>query len=89
MGIITGILIPETGSIQSFSDKFSYVGATPLIIKGSIRENLLPGNHSLIDDTKILNMIENTIYLMMRNSVLMTLLQINPFRLGRCKRFHL
>ena len=58
MGIITGILIPETGSIQSFSDKFSYVGATPLIIKGSIRENLLYGNHSLIDDTKILNMIE-------------------------------
>ncbi len=58
IGIITGILIPENGTIESFSDKFSYVGATPLIIKGSVRDNLLYGNNLVVDDFTILEMIE-------------------------------
>lgn len=57
LGLIAGILIPETGSIKLSSDKFGYVGVTPLIISGSLRENLTYGNKNKLEDTEIYDMI--------------------------------
>ena len=57
MGLIAGILIPEIGSIKLSSDKFGYVGVTPLIISGSLRENLTYGNKKKLEDTEIYDMI--------------------------------
>lgn len=57
LGLIAGILIPETGSIKLSSDKFGYVGVTPLIISGSLRENLTYGNKNELEDAEIYDMI--------------------------------
>ena len=57
LGLIAGILIPETGSIKLSSDKFGYVGVTPLIISGSLRENLTYGNKNKLEDAEIYDMI--------------------------------
>jgi len=43
--------------VTSYSSKFSYVGATPLIISASLRDNLIYGNKSELDDTELVNML--------------------------------
>tara|TARA_Y100000389_G_scaffold56525_1_gene52438 strand:+ start:213 stop:1823 length:1611 start_codon:yes stop_codon:yes gene_type:complete len=58
LGLISGILNPNTGKIECFSDRFAYVGATPLIVKGSLRENLLYGNNLVLDDGEILELVK-------------------------------
>ena len=57
LGLATGILIPNSGNVFSFSEKMGYVSSTPLIIKGSLRENVLYGNGQKINDEKILDLI--------------------------------
>ncbi len=58
LGLSSGLLFPQTGKIESFSNKFGYVGVTPLIISGSLRENLLYGNDESISDDKLQEYIE-------------------------------
>ena len=58
LGLISGILNPNTGKIECFSDRFAYVGATPLIVKGSLRENLLYGNNLVLEDSEILELVK-------------------------------
>ncbi len=50
LGLSSGLLFPQKGSIKSFSNKYAYVGVTPLIISGSLKENLLYGNNRAIED---------------------------------------
>ena len=45
--------IPNDGHINVSSKKLGYVGVTPLVIEGSIRENLLYGNPTEIDDSQM------------------------------------
>ena len=59
LGLITGILIPEKGSVEVFSNKFAYVGATPLIIKGNLKENLMYGNNTKIEDNEIIELVRS------------------------------
>ena len=68
LGLVSGILKPEKGNIESFSDKFAYVGATPLIIKGTLRENLMYGNKIEISDNEI-NELVNTYNLFSENNI--------------------
>ena len=58
LGLISGLFVPTNGSIEMFTDKLGYVGVTPLIIAGSLRENLQYGNLNDISDKKMLNLIE-------------------------------
>tara|TARA_X000000368_G_scaffold409605_1_gene391832 strand:- start:28940 stop:30559 length:1620 start_codon:yes stop_codon:yes gene_type:complete len=44
LGLISGVFYAEKGKIYSSSEKYGYIGATPLILTGSLRENLLYGN---------------------------------------------
>ena len=44
LGIISGILYPEKGTIQLSSDSIGYVGVTPLIVAGTLRDNLVYGS---------------------------------------------
>jgi len=57
LGLISGILTPERGIIRLSSDKFGYVGVTPLIVSGSLRENLIYGNRHNPTDKEIYEMI--------------------------------
>jgi len=54
LGILAGIYFPEKGFVQAFSNKFGYVGPTPLIFTTSLRNNLLYGVRNKIED-KTLN----------------------------------
>ena len=53
LGLISGLYIPNDGHINVSSKKLGYVGVTPLVIEGSIRENLLYGNPTEIDDSQM------------------------------------
>ena len=45
LGIISGILYPENGTIKLSSNSIGYVGVTPLIISGTLKDNLLYGSN--------------------------------------------
>lgn len=57
LGLISGLYIPTSGNININSNKLGYVGVTPLIIDGSIKENLLYGNNNEIPDDEIHNLV--------------------------------
>ena len=54
LGLIGNVLIPEKGNLNSFSENFSYIGATPYIFQKTLKENLLYGNEKKISDEKLL-----------------------------------
>ena len=58
LGLISGILNADEGKVSIFSNKFAYVGATPLIIKGSLKDNLLYGNKNKIQDNELISYIK-------------------------------
>tara|TARA_B100000575_G_scaffold294584_1_gene311786 strand:- start:6696 stop:8303 length:1608 start_codon:yes stop_codon:yes gene_type:complete len=55
LGLVSGILIPEKGRVTLYSKKLAYVGATPLIINGTLRENIMYGNDKSISDDEIID----------------------------------
>jgi len=58
LGIISNILIPKNGSVKTFSQKFSYVGVKPLIIPGTLYENLTYGSANGHDETLLLDLMQ-------------------------------
>jgi len=57
LGLIGNILNPQEGKLTSFTQEFSYIGATPFIFQKSLRENILYGNKLDITDSEILEML--------------------------------
>ena len=57
LGLMSGILTPDEGIVTVSSKKFAYVGATPLIISGTLRDNLMYGNNFVISDQNINNLV--------------------------------
>ena len=59
LGLIAQIYYPQIGNIEVNSNKIGYVGVTPLIVDGTIRENLLYGNSKKnIDDSILVSMLQ-------------------------------
>ena len=58
LGLISGVLYPTLGSITTTSEKYGYVGANPLILNDSIRENLIYGNTKEISDKKLMEYLK-------------------------------
>jgi len=58
LGILSGVLYPEKGNLYTFSKKFGYIGVTPLIITGTLRENLGYGSSEKISDEQMLDVIK-------------------------------
>ena len=58
IGIMSGALQIQKGEVQQSSSKISYVGVNPLIIPGTLKENLLYGNNQIVDDKLINKEIE-------------------------------
>tara|TARA_A100001234_G_scaffold218354_1_gene227212 strand:+ start:325 stop:1950 length:1626 start_codon:yes stop_codon:yes gene_type:complete len=58
LALFVGVLIPEKGTIVNRSLRTGYVGPNPLIIEGSLKENLLFGNNQKINDDKLVSLVE-------------------------------
>lgn len=58
LGLISGIFYPEEGTVSLSSNKIGYVGVTPLIINGTLNENILYGNNRNIDEQEILDLLQ-------------------------------
>lgn len=54
LGLISGVLYSQNGTVKSYKKNFGYIGATPLIFTGTIRENILYGNEDKISDDEIM-----------------------------------
>lgn len=58
LGLAAGVIFPEKGNIESFSKSYGYVGVTPMIIHGTIRENLIYGSSKEQNDETILDIMK-------------------------------
>ena len=58
LGLLAGVYYSEKGLVETYSDKFGYIGATPLIFEDSLRENILYGNNNYPEDEKIINYLK-------------------------------
>tara|TARA_Y100000389_G_scaffold204944_1_gene261076 strand:+ start:1669 stop:3291 length:1623 start_codon:yes stop_codon:yes gene_type:complete len=59
IGLASGNLFPTKGNIISKTSKIGYVGSTPLIIKSSLKENILYGNSKNITEDDMLKILTN------------------------------
>ena len=57
LGLISGVYIANKGKVEVFSDNVGYVGVTPLVFEGSIKENLVYGNINKITDTEMIDLL--------------------------------
>lgn len=58
IGLITGVLYPTNGKIETFSNKFGYVSAKPMILNDTLINNLLYGNSSNISKEELLSYVK-------------------------------
>ena len=58
LGLISGVFYAEKGSITTSTERYGYIGATPLIFTATLRENLLYGNNFEIDDKTLVNFLK-------------------------------
>ena len=58
LGVMAGALNPEGGMIIRSSSKIGYIGASPLILEDTLRENLNYGSEQKIDDSDLMKFIE-------------------------------
>ena len=59
VSIVAGVLRPTSGKVSLFSNKIAYVGAVPLIIPGSLRDNLCYGSEKKYDDDKLIDIVKD------------------------------
>ena len=59
LGLISGVYYSNRGIISSFSDKFGYIGATPLIFDGTLYENLIYGNAEEVDENEMVKYLKH------------------------------
>lgn len=57
LGLLSGVFYAENGSVETYSDKIGYVGASPMIINSTLKENLLYSTNEDVDDSKILKLL--------------------------------
>ena len=58
LGLFSGVFYAEEGVIKVYSDKLGYVGASPMIINSTLRENLIYSIEKEIEDTQMIEMID-------------------------------
>ena len=50
LGLMSGIFYPTNGKVKSYTSRFGYVSATPMILNSTLKENLLYGNSDNYED---------------------------------------
>ena len=58
LGLLTGALKPYKGEGYILSNKIGYIGATPLILDDTLRENLLYACNDKVADKKLLDLLD-------------------------------
>ena len=58
LGLIAGLYTPSKGLVEVNTEDIGYVGVTPLVFEGSIRENLLYGNNRQISDNELQSLLK-------------------------------
>ena len=58
LGLLAGVLYAREGKVKSFSNRFGYIGATPLIFESSLYENLMYGNEKEISEDEIMSFLK-------------------------------
>ncbi len=58
LGLLAGVLYPSKGRVITTSDKYGYIGVTPMIFEGTLKENLLYGNIYEINEDELYRMID-------------------------------
>jgi len=59
LGLLSQIYYPQKGEIDIFTKKIGYVGVTPLILDGTLKENLIYGNEILdVKDSDLYEMLK-------------------------------
>ena len=58
LGLAAGVIFPEKGCITSFSSSYGYVGVTPMIIDGTIKENLTYGSTKEHSDKEMMSIMK-------------------------------
>ena len=53
LGLLAGVFYSDSGEINSFSNSYGYIGATPLIFNATLKENITYGNKNQIDEKEI------------------------------------
>ena len=58
LGLLSGIFYSNEGKVLTYSNKFGYIGAKPMIINATLKENLLYGNENKNKtDKELLDMV--------------------------------
>ena len=58
MGLLAGVFYPNDGEVYSFSNKFGYIGATPLIFNSTLYDNIMYGNDLEVEDNHIIEILK-------------------------------
>lgn len=58
LGLISGVLTPLSGTMAFGTKKIGYVGVKPLIVEGTLKENLVYGNKANISESDINDLID-------------------------------
>ncbi len=58
LGLLAGVFYPNQGEVYSFSNKFGYIGATPLIFNSTLHDNIMYGNDLEVKDDKIIEILK-------------------------------
>ena len=57
LGLLAGVFYPNDGEVYSFSNKFGYIGATPLIFNSTLHDNIMYGNDLQVEDDNIIEIL--------------------------------
>jgi ATP-binding cassette subfamily B protein len=58
LGLIAGLYTPSKGKVEINTENVGYVGVTPLVFEGTIKENLLYGNKNKVEDKELLKILD-------------------------------
>tara|TARA_B110000003_G_C16654696_1_gene536007 strand:+ start:8724 stop:10337 length:1614 start_codon:yes stop_codon:yes gene_type:complete len=58
LGLLGNVLRPEKGRLNTFSNNFGYIGATPYIFTTTLRKNIMYGNTKDISDSDITKLLK-------------------------------
>ena len=58
LGLMAGVYYANEGEVRTYFENFGYIGATPLIFTGTLRENILYGNDLVVEDNKIIESLK-------------------------------
>ncbi len=58
LGLLSGIFYPQFGKVISKTKNYGYISAYPMIIRGTLKDNILYGNNKKISEDEIMDMIK-------------------------------